>query len=271
MSIPTFDAARPLLLEYASEFVRGYKGTIDEYFSDTKRVILAAGRVREYFPLYGRQLGVDLAIAAFYTQIDFYLFFLDKPDTEIAAVRSAIADATSGFGWEWSSYAPDDRRIQKVKEYLGLEQLKVLQPAPSLDAINIPGTNFMARDIVDMRQEGFRHGVDFGNQAGARAEAARSSSLPAGETKSGVYQLFVIMPFGQNWSDGIYALIRRAAGKLDIPQERIRLYRADEIASPGQISDQIKQAIDSADVVIADITDVNPNVMWELGFADGRG
>ena len=82
-------------------------------------------------------------------------------------------------------------------------------------------------------------------------------------------RIFVIMLFGESWSDGTYAFIRRAAGKLDPPAGEGSLYRADEIADPGQITTQIKQAILTAGVVIADITGVNPNVMWELGYADG--
>jgi hypothetical protein len=78
------------------------------------------------------------------------------------------------------------------------------------------------------------------------------------------------MPFGATWSDGTYAFIRRSVAKLDAPTGGFRLYRADEIAEPGQITDQIKEAIARASVVIADITNVNPNVMWELGFADGK-
>jgi hypothetical protein len=82
--------------------------------------------------------------------------------------------------------------------------------------------------------------------------------------------IFVLMPFSESWSDGTYSFIRRAVGKLDPPTEEGSLYRADDIADPGQITTQIKQAILTADVVIADITGVNPNVMWELGYADGR-
>jgi hypothetical protein len=82
--------------------------------------------------------------------------------------------------------------------------------------------------------------------------------------------IFVLMPFSESWSDGTYSFIRRAVGKLDPPPGEGSLYRADDIADPGQITTQIKQAILTADVVIADITRVNPNVMWELGYADGR-
>ena len=84
-------------------------------------------------------------------------------------------------------------------------------------------------------------------------------------------ELFVIMPFEQTWSAGTYAFIRRAVGKLALPAGQVHLYRADEITTPGQISQQVKDAITSAHVVIADITGVNPNVMWELGYADGQG
>ena len=116
---------------------------------------------------------MDLAIAVFYTQIDFYLFFLNKPDTGIEVVRHEVAYNTNEFGVKWVSDTPDDRRIQRVREYLGLDEARVLQPAPTLDAINVPGRNFIALDLLNMRVEGHRHGIDFGNQAGEQAESAR--------------------------------------------------------------------------------------------------
>ena len=94
------------------------------------------------------------------------------------------------------------------------------------------------------------------------------TSSPTASVTSGDF--FVVMPFTESWSEGTYAFIRRAFERLDISAEQGRLYRADEIAAPGQISDQIKKAIETAHVVIADITGVNPNVMWELGYADGQ-
>lgn len=48
----------------------------------------------------------------------------------------------------------------------------------------------------------------------------------------------------------------------------LSVYRADDIASPGKIPEQVKMAIAAADLIIADITGLNPNVMYELGFAD---
>jgi hypothetical protein len=106
------------------------------------------------------------------------------------------------------------------------------------------------------------------SSSGAVASQAARTTAPAATTTTADF--FVIMPFGQAWSDGTYAFIRRAVRKLENP-EQVHLYRADQIAAPGQISEQIKDAIIRARVVIADITGVNPNVMWELGYADGRG
>jgi hypothetical protein len=97
------------------------------------------------------------------------------------------------------------------------------------------------------------------------AESADTNGPP------GPAEVFVIMPFSEAWSDGIYAFIRRTIERLEAPEGELHLYRADEIAQPGQISQQIKDSIAAAHVVIADITGVNPNVMWELGYADGLG
>src|SRR5262249_39087160 len=103
---------------------------------------------------------------------------------------------------------------------------------------------------------------------GPRAAPAPSHAAGGTPARAG---LFVIMPFSEPWSDSTYALIGQAVRQIDAPPETLHLYRADEIAEPGQITQQIKEAIRSAHVVIADITHVNPNVMWELGYADGLG
>lgn len=84
-------------------------------------------------------------------------------------------------------------------------------------------------------------------------------------------ELFVIMPFSESWSDSTYAFIRRVVERLDASDRMVHLYRADDLAEPGQITQQIKDSIRRAHLTITDITNVNPNVMWELGYADGLG
>jgi hypothetical protein len=47
--------------------------------------------------------------------------------------------------------------------------------------------------------------------------------------------------------------------------------RADTISIPGEITDQIFRQIRDADVVIADVSEANPNVMYELGLRHATG
>jgi hypothetical protein len=82
--------------------------------------------------------------------------------------------------------------------------------------------------------------------------------------------VFVLMPFGEDWSAGVYDLIKRAVDSLRSEFD-IFVERADDISRPGKITEQIIEAIRRADVVLADITGSNANVMWELGFAQALG
>lgn len=61
-------------------------------------------------------------------------------------------------------------------------------------------------------------------------------------------------------------MFKRAAQRINV-DPKPRVYRADEIEHSGRITEQIIDAIRTADVVVADVTGLNPNVMWELGYA----
>ncbi|WP_309385226.1 hypothetical protein [Cerasicoccus frondis] len=47
--------------------------------------------------------------------------------------------------------------------------------------------------------------------------------------------------------------------------ERLEIIRSDQIAEPGKITNQIIREIVNADCVLADLTDTNANVMYEVG------
>ncbi|MFO0835866.1 MAG: nucleoside 2-deoxyribosyltransferase [Phycisphaerales bacterium] len=78
-------------------------------------------------------------------------------------------------------------------------------------------------------------------------------------------EVFVLMPFREEFDD-VYEMLRSACAECSSGQS-VRCRRADEIAEPGRITDQIIRCIRDADVVIADLTGSNPNVMYELGYA----
>lgn len=73
---------------------------------------------------------------------------------------------------------------------------------------------------------------------------------------------FVIMPFSNPY-DSYYKEIFIPA----INGAGLKPIRSDEICSPGVITDQIQESIRQADVLVAEVTDQNANVMYELGLA----
>jgi len=76
---------------------------------------------------------------------------------------------------------------------------------------------------------------------------------------------FVLMPFSEGWSDNIYDVI----GKI-VDDEGFNAVRADE--SHGSfIMEDIWTKINQAAFIIADVTEQNPNVMYELGIAHTVG
>jgi hypothetical protein len=88
----------------------------------------------------------------------------------------------------------------------------------------------------------------------------------AGTTSMQKPHAFVAMPFAQELEDtyhyGILGPVK-AAGML--------CERVDQAAFDGPIIQRIKERIETAKVVIADLSMANPNVYLEVGYAWGRG
>lgn len=76
--------------------------------------------------------------------------------------------------------------------------------------------------------------------------------------------VFVVTPFREKGLP-LFDIIRRTARELDF-----KIERADTMA-PGLIMDRISDTIARAGVIIADITNKNPNVMLEIGVAMSLG
>lgn len=70
------------------------------------------------------------------------------------------------------------------------------------------------------------------------------------------------MPFDNRFLP-VRDMIRRVVSARNVG----RAIRSDDIFRPGNVIEQIKEAIQHADFCIADVTDNNPNVMWEVGYA----
>jgi hypothetical protein len=80
--------------------------------------------------------------------------------------------------------------------------------------------------------------------------------------------VFVLMPFEESWSANVRDEIDQACKQTALQVAALKWERADDINRPGRITDQIMSAIERADVLVADITGTNANVLFELGYAD---
>lgn len=77
--------------------------------------------------------------------------------------------------------------------------------------------------------------------------------------------LFALMPFKRPWSERIWKLIQREAKKLGFTARR-----ADDFFGH-DIMEDIWKAVLQAGVVVADLTERNPNVFYEIGLAHTLG
>jgi len=100
--------------------------------------------------------------------------------------------------------------------------------------------------------------VDFGLQGSSGTHHGR----PGYSSKREKKRIFVAMPFSEQFEDTYYLGIVPAARRASAVCVRV-----DQQSLSKQIVDVIYTEIRSADLVIADLTNANPNVTYELGFA----
>ena len=77
--------------------------------------------------------------------------------------------------------------------------------------------------------------------------------------------VFVIMSFDEKNND-IYSAIKNECKKI-----KLKAIRVDEVGGSGLILRNIITLIAKAEFLIVDLTDENPNVYYELGYAHGVG
>jgi len=77
---------------------------------------------------------------------------------------------------------------------------------------------------------------------------------------------FVLMPFRDPFNKYYRAIIKPAIEEADMQSLRV-----DEIFGPTEIVKDIWKAIGNAEIIIAELTTRNPNVMYELGLSHAIG
>jgi hypothetical protein len=93
-------------------------------------------------------------------------------------------------------------------------------------------------------------------------EVPAEPQAAAALTESTSTLCFVMIPFEDRY-DRVYRELIVPA----VTEAGLTAVRADEISATGFIMEQIRAAIQQSRLCIADVSDCNPNVLYELGFA----
>lgn len=78
------------------------------------------------------------------------------------------------------------------------------------------------------------------------------------------------MPFDKSFDD-VYDAIRFSAKEATETTGEVMIRRLDELKRPGRITDDLVRELNQAVICIADVTGLNANVMWEIGYAMALG
>ncbi len=152
---------------------------------------------------------------------------------------------------------PSRRDLARVIVLVALEPLHTGMGGPNED-----GTWNVFFDRKVRRYHGVRNIDDYLARRPDPPQRAWAAPPPAEP------YVFVVMPFETDWSSNVREAIDHACGNATHLFAGLRWQRADDITEPGRITDQIISAIERSDLLIADITGSNPNVLFELGYAD---
>jgi hypothetical protein len=185
------------------------------------------------------------------------------PDDRVSALRDAvlsapvIADLYKRYRGE---HLPDREFLvntavdslgvtrDRVDEFLGVF-LESLTDAELLEEVGGGKTR-----VLDATQT---------SDMGREAAEGELKKLSKGVTVQATDTCFVMMPFAEPLG-GYYANVYQPA----IEKAKLKPMRADaEIFGTGKIIDQIWAGINSARILVAELTGRNPNVLYELGIA----
>ena len=74
------------------------------------------------------------------------------------------------------------------------------------------------------------------------------------------------MPFGEWGPEAFFEYVARPV----IEDAGFQIERLDQTVRAGHIPQMFLERLDRADAVVADVSDANPNVMYEIGHVHGR-
>jgi len=80
------------------------------------------------------------------------------------------------------------------------------------------------------------------------------------------FKIFVVQPFDQKFDIVFESITEAAQNACNLQDKKPKIFRVDSLYDISLI-ESLYQALESSDLIVSDITETNPNVMYELGYA----
>jgi len=216
-------------------------------------------KVAQLYRKLGAKVKQNVKLAGF--QIDVYLEE-ETPSKQI--VRTAVECKFHRKGKVGNKIVNDFYRVIKTLKEKGLidKGIIVSYSGFSQDAylvsqetgIELLCFNDLRQRAKEIPEEHVEKAETLINQKVSQLEKKREKSP----------DIFVIMPFSPELDDVYHLGIRDVAESLNCSCKRV-----DEMEFTGDILDEIYNSISNSKIIIAEVSNQNPNVYYELGFAHG--
>jgi hypothetical protein len=179
--------------------------------------------------------------------LDYIVHAPDEDSFIILELKAIAADRS-----DLAIYALDQAR--RVLRLVGARRVLIVTPT------RIRGIGTVAQAPIRIVPVGqLRRALASGFRAANGGSHPPSSQPSAGK-------VFAAMPFDTRFDDVFFVAIRGAAEDVGLVAERV-----DQIEYPGDVMERIKARLSAASVVVTDLTGQRPNVMYEMGWAQGHG
>lgn len=142
-----------------------------------------------------------------------------------------------------------------------------MNPSISFPLLRFPASALVDQGILTGKWPGSRtRWMVFEGDPYRKLSGAVKTVVPTRTPAIKSHQAAVMMPFGHHASiDPVYHAIEKGAGEAGFESVRV-----DQLMTPTEITDDIRNLICESQVVVVDLSGMNSNVMYELGFAHGK-
>lgn len=184
--------------------------------------------------------------------LQFILFYDSKHQAFIAAGIDRYSLSTVRT-WTGSEFRIHDSRGDHNQLLVNTEYLLQVKVAGSRVSCSINGVKITTVDLPFPLPKG---------QCGIWSQSNHNIQVSNYQVKRELPNVFVVMQFSQPYNELYSEVIKPVCESFGL-----RVQRVDECYGPGQIISDIERQIAEAAVIIADISPLNPNVYYEVGYS----